>query len=252
MKNPWIAGRRCASEFVLSRLLCCPHAGGGSSLYAQWRGAFGPTLEVCPVLLPGREARIHEPCYRRIEALIGALCAALHGDLDRPYALFGHSLGSVVAFELARRAGAMGRPPALLMVSGRRAPHLRSRKAPTHGLDDAGLLRAVEQLNGTPAELLADPELMRVFLPCLRADFELNATYVPLTDQLLDCPVVAFMGEQDPEVEEAELVAWREVTTGPFSHHVLPGDHFYLMPPPASLLALVREELSARLPGVLA
>jgi surfactin synthase thioesterase subunit len=113
-----------------------------------------------------------------------------------------------------------------------------------HQLDNAAFLCAVEHLNGTPKEVLRDEMFLHAFLPSLRADFELNETYVPLPGRALRCNVVAFMGATDPEVDESELIAWREVTSGEFRHHVLPGDHFYLQPCPDELLELVSRQLS--------
>lgn len=238
MQKKWISGRRAAPETVSSRLLCFSHAGGGSILYAPWRGAFGPGLEVCPVLLPGREARMSEPPYRRMEALIEPLVEALAPELERPFSLFGHSMGSIVAFEFARRVAALGYPLQSLMVSGRRAPHLRSPRPPVHTLDDAGFVGAIGELGGTPAEVLRDEALFRTFLPSLRADFELNERYLPLIGPPLHCPLLAFSGDNDAQVTESELVAWREVSAGPFSHHLLQGNHFYLqgLPPPLRVL----------------
>nr|ASV46891.1 surfactin synthase thioesterase subunit [uncultured bacterium] len=245
MQTRWIAGRRKPEAEVRFRLLCFSHAGGSSSLFARWRSAFGEDVEVCPVVLPGREARMSERSYHRMEELIGPLVEALMPSLNVPFALFGHSLGSIIAFEVARRASALGRPPEGLMVSGRRAPHLRARRVAAHLLDDKAFLRAVGRLNGTPAEVLQDEELMRAFIPSLRADFEVNDTYVPLPGRPLRCNIIAFMGSSDPEVNESELLAWRETTSGQFRHHVLEGDHFYLQAQPEPLLALVRPYLES-------
>lgn len=243
MQSRWISGRRKEESVVRLRLFCFAHAGGGSSLYAPWRSAFGEDVEVCPVVLPGREARMHERRFHRIEELMDPLMEALAPAMNLPFAVFGHSLGSIIAFEVARKATAAGHPPRVLMVSGRRAPHLRARRGPIHRLDEAAFLGAVEHLNGTPKEVLHDEMLRQAFLPSLRADFEVNETYVPLPGRALRCDVVAFMGASDPEVDESELIAWREVTSGRFRHHVLDGDHFYLQPCPAALLGLVASHL---------
>jgi surfactin synthase thioesterase subunit len=246
MQTRWIAGARKPEATLKSRLFCFSHAGGGSSLFARWRSACGEEVEVCPVVLPGREARINEPRFRRMEDLIEPLVEALAPSFNLPFAMFGHSLGSVIAFEVARRATVLGHPPYVLMVSGRRAPHLRARRPAVHLLDDQAFLQAVGSLNGLPAELLNDADLMRYFLPSLRADFELNETYVPLLGGPLSCDLVAFLGYSDPEVDESELLAWREVTSGKFRHHMLDGDHFYFQPSPDNLLELVSGYLNCR------
>jgi surfactin synthase thioesterase subunit len=186
---------------------------------------------------------MNERGYRRMEELIDPLMEALIPNFNRPFAMFGHSLGSIVAFEVARRASALDRPPSGLIVSGRRAPHLRARRGPVHLADERGVLDAVERLNGTPIEVLRDQALMRAFLPSLRADFELNETYVPLPGRPLRCDMAACMGAEDPEVDESELIAWREATSGHFRHHVLKGDHFYLQSRPEPLLEIIRKHL---------
>ncbi|GGB95629.1 thioesterase II family protein [Pseudoduganella buxea] len=245
MKKSWIAGRRADPATVKFRLIGLAHAGGGSTLFAPWRGAFGPEVEVCPVVLPGREARMGEAPYRSMEALIGPLMEALLPELDVPFALFGHSMGSIVAFEVARRAEALGLPLRQLLVSGRRAPHLRSRRPPVHAMENDAFLAAIGSLGGTPPQVLQDEQLFRTFMPSLRADFELNERYTPLTGRTLLCDMAAFMGRDDTEVSETELMAWREVTAGRFSHSVLEGNHFYLLDQPQRLLALLGRHLKS-------
>lgn len=243
MKKSWIAGRRADPATVKSRLICFAHAGGGSTLFSPWRNAFGAEVEVCPVVLPGREARMGEaPCHS-MEELIGPLMESLLPEMDRPFALFGHSMGSIVAFEVARRAEAAGRPLRQLLVSGRRAPHLRSRRPPVHTMENAAFLAAIGGLGGTPPQVLQDEQLFRTFMPSLRADFELNERYSPLTGRTLRCDIAAFMGRDDSEVNESELMAWREVSAGAFAHHLLAGHHFYLLDQPQRLLALVARHL---------
>lgn len=244
MSNPWLPGRRHNRATAKFRLFCFAHAGGGSSCFTKWKTAFGPDIEVCPILIPGRESRMTEEPYRRIEDIVGPLVSALSPEMKIPFGLFGHSLGSILAFEVARCATERGYPIKILMVSGRRAPHLNMRRDPLHLLDMADFLAAIKGLNGTPADVFDSEQLMQVFLPSLRADIELNETYIPLFGKLLSCALVAYMGEQDPEVDQSELIAWREVTSGFFRHHVLPGDHFYLQQNPDDLLSLIQNSLS--------
>ena len=120
----WFAGRTPNAQARL-RLFCFPYAGAGASVFRAWTGAFGPDIEVCPVQLPGRETRHHEPSLRSFNELVPAVAAGLEPWLDRPFALFGHSLGGVVAYETARWLEAtLGRSPAHLFISARRAPHV--------------------------------------------------------------------------------------------------------------------------------
>ena len=226
----WLGGDAGVStEHATARLFCFPHAGGGAVFFRPWRRLLAPGVDVRPVVLPGRESRVRELPYRRVEQVLDPLCAALRPYLDRPYVLFGHSLGAVLAYEVARRLSAgPGRAPALLLVSGRRAPHLPTTRRLFCTLPDAEFLTALGGLGGTPPEVLDAPELVRLLLPTLRCDFELNEYYRPLPGPGLDCPVAAYMGADDPEVDRPELLGWHRETTGEFTMRVFPGDHFYL------------------------
>jgi len=225
------------------RLFCFAHAGGGVAFFRPWRLALAPAVDVRPVLLPGRESRIRELPYRRIEQLLDPLAAALLPHLDRPYALFGHSLGSIIAYEVARRLSAGGSGPACLLVSGRRAPTLPSTRRQFSALPEDEFVAAVATLNGTPPEVLRQPQLLRLLLPALRADFELNETYRPLPGPVLRCPLGAYLGAADPEVDPAELLGWHRETAGEFTLRMFPGDHFYLRDGRPEVLAAVRHDL---------
>ncbi|WP_462186003.1 MULTISPECIES: thioesterase II family protein [unclassified Frankia] len=227
MTGPWTKPTPRMTEAPL-RLFCVAHAGGGGGFFLPWRDRLRPAIEVCPVLLPGRESRIAEPPYRRMEDLIGPLCEGLRPHLDRPYALFGHSMGAAVAYEAARRFTGEGRAPVRLLVSGRRAPHLAARRRPLADVPDDDFIAAVVSLGGTPDVLLEQPQLIKLLLPTMRADFAVNESYRPGDGPRLTCLVSAFTGDRDPEVEPVEAERWRVTTDGAFRLHVYPGDHFYL------------------------
>ncbi|MEV6942981.1 alpha/beta fold hydrolase [Streptomyces sp. NPDC051172] len=210
------------------RLFCLPHAGGGAASYLAWRERLGPDVEVLAVVPPGREARHREEPYRRMAELLPPLTEAVVPYADRPYAIFGHSLGAAVGYELARAlsAGPAG-PPLCLFVSGRRAPR-RPALGRRHLMSDQELLSVLAALGGMPEELLGHPDLIRLLLPLLRADFELSETYEQLPGARLKCPVLALGGAADPEVPPAQLAEWRHVTTGTFGLRIYRGGHFYL------------------------
>ena len=244
MAAAWL-GRPGAPDAGLL-LLCLSHAGGGGSFFRPWQAELAPEIDVRAVQLPGREARLREPAYRWMPDLLGPLLDGLAPHLDRPYAVFGHSMGAAIGFELARRAVARGLPsPVRLLVSSRRAPHLPARRRPYHDLDDDSFLRLVFELGGTPGEVGQQRELLQLFLPTMRADFVLNDTYEPLPGPRLSCPISAFVGDSDAEASPAEMAGWAQATTGPCSARVFRGGHFYLKERQSEVLAAVAEALAA-------
>jgi len=241
--NPWFPNVRFNPRAAL-RLFAFPYAGGSTAIYRNWRKALPDDVDLCPVQLPGRGSRMREECYKRIPALVESLAEVLRPYLDRPFAFFGHSMGAVIGFELARHLReSHSLEPAHLFVSGRRAPRVTGERLHTYALPEAEFIAELQRLNGTPSDVLLHAELMQVMLPLLRADFELIQTYEYVPGPPLDCPVSAFGGLQDYEVEREMLEAWREQTEGPFSLHMLPGDHFFLHAAGQQLLRLLAQKL---------
>lgn len=228
------------------RLFCFPNAGGGAQGYRLWGHAMPASVEVCAVRLPGREARLNEPAFKSTGPLAVALAEALSPHFDRPFAFFGHSMGAKVAFELARHlAATRGVEPVHLFVSGCKAPRVPRRGRPIHALPDAEFIEEVGKLNGTPPEVLEHPELMKLMLPLLRADFELVETYEYVPGRLLDCPVSAYGGLEDSEVPGEQLGEWRAETTGAFNQRMFPGGHFYLHAERERLVQMISLDLRA-------
>jgi surfactin synthase thioesterase subunit len=241
----WVVDDARGEESGASRqLFCFAHAGGGPAFFRPWPASLAPEVAVRRVLLPGREWRLDEPPFRHIGELVEPLCAALEPYLDQPYALFGHSMGAVVAYEVARRfSGLSGTAPGCLIVSGRRAPGLATGRRRLSGLPDEEFLTEVGRLNGIPPEVLSEPELVEMLLPPLRADFELAETYQPLPGGRLGCPVIAYLSTADPEIDYDGVLSWRDTTTGEFTMRVFRGDHFYLKGGRPDVLTAVREDL---------
>ncbi|MGW4463809.1 thioesterase II family protein [Micromonospora sp. NBC_01796] len=242
MTSPWI--KEPGTDDASLLLYCVAHAGGGGSFFRSWRTALEPRIGVCPVVLPGRESRLREAPLTAVEHVVPPLAEAIRSHADRPYALFGHSMGAVVAYEVARRLSTITQGPSRLFVSGRRAPHLPARRPELHALGPDEFLPAVAAMGGTPEEVLRQKELMAVFLPGLRADFRVNETYQQLPGPPLRCPVSALTGDADPEVDVTEMRSWAEVTTGDFSLRVFSGGHFYLAGPPPELAEALRADLA--------
>ncbi|WP_437729977.1 thioesterase II family protein [Sorangium sp. So ce1335] len=223
------------------RLFCLPHAGGGASLFHPWSAELAPLAEVCPVQLPGREGRIREPAVPSLGPLVARLADALAVYLDRRYAIFGHSMGALIGFELTRELRRRGLPlPAHLFVASYCAPHLQRRE------DRAGTVRheAAKKLTGAqavPAEMKG--ELLELLVPTLEADTRLCEEYEHVKEEALPCPISAFRGNTD-YVPEEDIAGWRALTRGAFQSQTFLGDHFFLRETPRGVIQAVRRALA--------
>lgn len=227
------------------RIFCFPYAGAGASVYRSLFDQVPEELEICPVQLPGRELRFAEPPFVSLDPLVAALHEELQPFLDKPYAFFGHSMGALISFELARALRHSGQAPGPvhLLVSGHRAPHLPDLRPPAHQLPDPQLLETLRRLEGTPEEVLRHQELLQILLPLLRADFAICETYTYLPQPPLACPISAFGGLWDPNVPCDAMRAWKQHTTGTYQVHFFAGGHFFWQNEPASLFATLWRDL---------
>jgi medium-chain acyl-[acyl-carrier-protein] hydrolase len=229
--DSWISFRK-PSPHARLRLFCFPYAGAGALIFRAWSDSLPADVEVCPVQFPGRGTRLMERPFTQLLPLVESLTQGLAPLLDKPFAFFGHSLGALVSFEVARQIRReYDVHPARLFVSAGPAPQIPHRGPPIHTLPDKELLAELRRLNGTPSELLEHKELMEIMLPLLRADFAAYETYVYSNEPPLDCPIFAFGGLQDRKVDSSELEAWRDQTSISFSLRMVPGDHFFLKQP---------------------
>jgi len=247
--NTWLVRRGVPGRVVRARLFCFPYAGVGASAYRLWATGLPPALEVCAVQLPGREGRFREPPLDRIDAAVAALLPVLRENLDLPFAFFGHSMGAVVATELTLALAAAGAPlPQHLFVSARRAPHLPDPDTPLGGLSDAEFVEEIDRrYGGIPAAVRQDSEMMALLLPSLRADIAALENHVPRRPTLITVPLSVFGGSHDPRVPREHLEAWRRAAAGEFRMRVFDGDHFYLTPRRAEVLAEVATTLAPML-----
>ncbi|WP_078843430.1 thioesterase II family protein [Streptomyces albus] len=211
------------------RLFCLPHTGGGAALYRAWAERLAPAVDVVSIRLPGRENRFRETPYRRLDELVEALAQAVEPLLDRPHAWFGHSMGALIGYELCRTLRDRGlREPERLLVSGRRAPHLPSRRPQVHDAPARDLVAHLRELNGTPAEVLDDAAALSALLPMVRADFAVSETYRWRERRPLRCPVLVLGGRDDILATPGELAGWREHSTADCEVRMFDGGHFYL------------------------
>ena len=225
------------------RLFCFPYAGGGDFIFRSWQRILSDAIEVCPVQLPGRGSRIAEPPLTEINQLIPLASEALVPHLDKPFALFGHSMGALIAFELAHYLRKeYGAQPVHLFASGRCSPQTMSEPIDLKQFDSE-LPEMLRRYNGTPAEALENPELMELVLPVLRADLALCKSYRYTPKPPFSFPITAFGGLDDHGVTRQCIESWREHTTGTFALRMLPGDHFFLKASRLPLLEAISKEL---------
>ncbi|MEU5682999.1 thioesterase [Streptomyces venezuelae] len=219
------------------RLVCFPFAGGSASYWFGLSGLLSPGVDVLAVQYPGRQDRHKEPCLESVAALADGVVDQLPSD-GKPFALFGHSLGAIVAFEVARRlrdsgpagsgtgAAGPGRPVHLFASGGLARPYRPAGRSGS--LDDADILAHLRAMGGTDERFFGSPELQELILPALRADYRAVATYEAPGPERLDCPVTALIGDADERTSPEEAGTWRERTSAAFDLRVLPGGHFYL------------------------
>jgi medium-chain acyl-[acyl-carrier-protein] hydrolase len=213
-------------------------------VFRRWSDALPSESEICAVQLPARENRMLESPSVRIVPLVQTLADVLHPYLTTPFAFFGHSMGALISFELARHLRSQyGRMPVHMFVSAHRAPQLPDPGSPLHHLPDPEFIAELRRLNGTPEEVLQHAELMQMLLPLLRADFAICETYVYTDQQPLDCPISAFGGLQDGEVHPDDLAAWRNQTTKSFTLRFFEGNHFFLHSAQPQLLQILSEHI---------
>jgi len=213
------------------KLFCFPYAGGAAASYNQWKQYLDPYIEFRAIELAARGRRMREPNYKSIDDAVDDVFNIIKNELTQgPYVLCGHSMGTMIAFELAYKIKKQGLPgPVHIIFSGRCAPHIpRDNKRALHHLPDDEFKIEMLEMGGTPKEFFEHPELMEVFLPLLRGDFTLTETYVhPPKDAPLDVDFTVLSGKQDEDIPE-EVEAWRIHTTGNCDIHYFEGDHFFI------------------------
>jgi medium-chain acyl-[acyl-carrier-protein] hydrolase len=229
MTTPWLTSRKPNRRAAL-RLFCLPYAGGGASIFHSWQQSLSDTIEVCAVLLPGRDSRIAEPPYTEMDQLVRVMAEGLSAYLDKPFALFGHSMGALIAFELARQLRRdYGAQPVHFFAAGRCSPQTVS--------------AALDLEHLTPEEGLENPELIELVLPVVRADLVLCKSYNYTLEPPFRFPITAFGGLDDHGAPRGCLEGWRKHTTERFVLRMFPGDHFFINTCRLPLLEALSREL---------
>ncbi|WP_416979254.1 thioesterase II family protein [Streptomyces sp. T028] len=227
------------------RLVCLPHGGGTAGAYYGWTASLPADVELVAVQYPGRQDRIGEPCPQNMGELADGVAQALLPLLDRPVALFGHSMGAALAYEVTLRLETLYRArPRQLFVSGHVSP-TRPRNGRALDLrDDAEMLAGLLELGGMDEAVTADPELLALVMPSFRADLRLIEAYRPRGARPVTVPVTAYTGDADPGVPVPDVAAWAELAVGEFDVRVFPGGHFYLVDQEAEVVSDISERLA--------
>jgi medium-chain acyl-[acyl-carrier-protein] hydrolase len=228
------------------RLFCFPYAGGGAHVFCNWQRHFPPDIDICLVHLPGRGKRIGERPFTRLTALVDKLADIVFQDTRGPFALYGHSMGALISFELARELRRRNRgAPQGLFLSGRRAPTASSREGPTFNLPHDEFVAKLKRFNHTSGQLLEEPELKALFLPLLRADFELVDSYTYYPEDPLPCPISVYGGLQDEFVSLDGLREWKQQTSSICETRLFAGDHFFIHNLANDFLNVLRRDVLA-------
>jgi len=227
----------------VAQLICLPHAGAGASAYLGWQPKLEPRVEVLPARLPGREARFAEPPVRSVGELVDGMLGAVLERVRGPIAIFGHSMGALIAYELAHALAAQGEVPVHLFVSGYAAPHLPLTGPALHSLPDQDFLDHISTLQGTSSEVLEHPELMQLLGGVLKADYELCETYRHQGRAPIPVPITALGGADDPDTRGERLTRWAELSTAPCTARWFSGGHFYLHNQVDELMSVITETL---------
>lgn len=227
------------------RLFAVPHAGRGASLFFPWRTLVPDWMELVAIQLPGREGRLSEPAMPRLDSIVAALTSEIWPRLDMPYALFGHSMGALVCFELARALRRAGAPaPVALALSGRRAPTVPSPDPPLHLLSDSAFIDAMRmRYGGIPQVVLEQPDLLQLLLPTLRRDIEAIETHEYRPEPPFPSPFLLYAGQEDRQAPVDAVAAWGALSTRPSPVRVFPGGHFFVQDERAALAQVLCDDV---------
>lgn len=243
-KNPWFHIKKPAPQAVI-RLFCFPYAGGSAQIFSDWCNSLPDSVEVIAVQYPGRGSRFVDPLIGTCKGMVEALIPNILPALDKPFVFFGHSNGGLVSFELARALYQQGvRQQIHHFISAKRAIHLPQTRKPMHAMGEQEFLKAVEELGGTPPEILAQKELMELFTPILRSDFSLSETFAYEGEHKLACDATLLYGLQDEDVPVEDVLQWQELIENKVQTQEFTDGHFFINSQKEQLLAYLNQRLN--------
>lgn len=227
------------------RLFCFPYAGGGASIFHSWADQLPSNIETTGIQMPGLESRIMEPPIETISVAVEMLLPEIYSRKDKPFVLFGHSLGAFISFELTRKLRERyGLQPLHMFVAGIRAPQILNRNSPIYDLPEVEFLKELQlRYNGLPKEILENPDILQLVLPGLRASLKMYECYKYTEGDPLDCAITAFGGSEDKAASREDLEAWRHQTNRSFSLQMIPGSHFFINSEQVYFLLALSSEL---------
>lgn len=248
ISNDWITSFTPNPSAKL-RMFAFPYAGAGTVVYRTWEAGLPKEVELAILRLPGRESRLREKPYTQMQLLVSALVEAIISQLDKPFVFFGHSMGALVAFEVARELRRQGQPmPKHLLLSARRAPHLPDPDSALHPLGDNAFVKEMQRrYGGIPDAILKTPELLALFVPVLKADFSVIETHTYTEEDPFDLPISVYGGTQDFVLRAGDLEGWGKQTSREFTVQKFVGGHFYFQNQPSALLGSISNVLKSYL-----
>lgn len=229
-------------ENISAKLFLFPYAGGGASVFQNWQNYF-ENIKLFSAQYPGRENRIRDNPIKDFSVVIESIYSSLLNIVsdEVPYYLFGHSLGTKIVYELALKIKKNKAPsPRGIIISAGRAPCFIE-KNPIYNLDDENFIKEIKRFSGTPSEIIENIEIMKIFLPMLRADFILDETYKKTENEKVESPILALMGTEDKELTLQEFLKWNEYTNSTFSHKFIEGEHMFINTNTESVIKEIKE-----------
>lgn len=242
MKGSWLTSIN-ESRDPTAQLFCIPYAGGGASVFRSWKKYLSPKIAAYAIQLPGRETRFSEPPDRDLKTVALAIADAITRTPNLPFAIFGHSLGAAIAYEVTAQLEAQNRKPLQLFISGRQSPDRKSLRKPIAHLPDEEFIEQLKAYNTTPREIFENSEIVELLLPMLKADFSMAENYQHQINSKLQTPIIALGSKGDIWLSPESIANWANKTHGSFSSHWFEGGHLYLNQEAEALVRYIQQIL---------